>query len=89
MSGRDKTYYKPHRQRRKGILRVQAIQEDQRGEGTNWKELQSENRHERRRLAKGARKYDKLHGEGATERLLEEKGIADDPVVRGLVKRGD
>lgn len=89
MSWRDKSYWKPHRAKQKSITRVQEVQADQRGEGVSWEGAQGASRHERRRLAKGARIYDKIHGEGAAVEFIKRNGIDGEAIVRDLVGRAD
>lgn len=89
MVRRDKRYVHPERQKRKALERVQEVQASQRGESTIWKDIESASRKERRRFAKGVRKYDKLHGEGAAERYLSEQGAADDPFLAKFIPSKD
>src|SRR5262245_33678092 len=89
MSSRDKSYHKPHRAAEKALARVRDQQAEARGEGLQWKEADSANRHERRRFVRGTRAYDKLHGEGAAAAYIKEHGLEGEALVSSFVGRAD
>jgi hypothetical protein len=62
-----KKYALGHRAKKNALDRVAEVQRGQAGKNTTYQEAESANRKERRRFAKGARRFDKKHGEGAAE----------------------
>jgi hypothetical protein len=49
---------------------LEKINRGQQGEDTTWRDVTSTNRHERRRVEKAKRFYDRVHGDGAADALV-------------------
>lgn len=68
---RDSRYKYGHRAKKNALDRVKEIQDGEAGKATTYRAIETVNRHERRRFAKGAKIYDREHGEGAANRGLQ------------------